>query len=72
MIINKGVIRQMPLYKFYCKECDYEFDNLVSLPEREKTRCPKCNSLVKVMVTAPGMINIKGFNAENGYSKKKE
>jgi len=72
MIINKGVIRAMPLYNFYCEKCDYEFDGLVSLSDREKVRCKKCNSLVKVMVTAPGVINIKGFNAENGYSKKKE
>ena len=62
----------MPLYNFYCKKCDCEFESLVSFSDREKVRCKKCGSLVKTQVSAPGVINIKGFNAENGYSKKKE
>jgi putative FmdB family regulatory protein len=35
----------MPIYCYRCKDCEQEFDLLVSLSEDAETpRCPKCGS----------------------------
>ena len=60
----------MPIYSFYCKKCDNEFDRYYYKPELDKVKCAICNSKVKKLMTAPSAFKIKGFNAENGYSKK--
>ncbi len=34
----------MPMYEYTCKECNEEFEELVSLSEKENPPCPRCNS----------------------------
>jgi putative FmdB family regulatory protein len=59
----------MPLYSFYCEKCDKVSEKLTYRPEWKDIRCGICAGEVKKLVDAPGLINVKGFNAENGYSK---
>ena len=33
----------MPIYEYYCKNCDIEFEKLV-IGEETEIRCPKCGS----------------------------
>ena len=35
----------MPIYDYYCKNCDYVFDEMISMSRREeptKKKCPEC------------------------------
>jgi putative FmdB family regulatory protein len=62
----------VPIYTFYCKKCNKEYDRYFYKPDISQIKCHVCNSKVKKMMTSPGAFKIKGFNASNGYSKKKE
>ena len=58
----------MPLYSFYCKKCEKEFEEIIMHAEWSGIRCKFCGSKVEKLLDAPGRINIKGYNADNGYS----
>ncbi|MCD6094375.1 zinc ribbon domain-containing protein [bacterium] len=47
----------MPIYKYQCRKCGYQFERLVF--GKEKIRCPKCesSSLKKLISTPTGMLN---------------
>ena len=34
----------MPIYKYKCTECDYEFEALQTMKEKPLTLCPECLS----------------------------
>lgn len=34
----------MPIYEFQCKECGKRFTVLASVSERDKVKCPACES----------------------------
>ncbi len=59
----------MPVYSFYCEKCSKEFEIITVRAEWKDIRCRTCGSKVKKLMDAPGMIDIKGYNAGNGYSK---
>ena len=63
----------MPIYEYVCKKCKHgPFEKLVFGEEEEKAvRCPKCKGKVK-QVLSPSNIEVHGYSADNGYSKKKE
>lgn len=45
----------MPLYEYYCKKCDANFD--VYHPAGQNgQKCPKCKSKVEKVFHAPGLI----------------
>ena len=46
----------MPIYKYRCQECGFEFEKLVF--GEEKIKCPKCkSSSLKKLISAPaGML----------------
>ena len=60
----------MPIYEYKCDSCNHIFEKLV-FKDEDNVLCEKCKKEThKVMSTAN--FEIKGFNAENGYSKKGE
>ena len=44
----------MPVYKFKCKECNNEFEELYLKQDdiKEKEKCPECGALAKKVFTA--------------------
>ena len=56
----------MPIFEFYCKNCDHNFESLVPVGTKETT-CACGNTGVKIM-SAPNF-KINGFSEANGYSK---
>jgi len=63
----------MPLYEFECTSCGNVFEELfhpIDKKESLNTHCPKCGKMAKKVLSSYHFI-IKGYNAENGYSKKK-
>lgn len=34
----------MPAYDFRCKTCEHKFTVRISITERDKVKCPECNS----------------------------
>ncbi len=34
----------MPIFEFKCKDCGEKFEKLVFSSDKEKIKCPKCNS----------------------------
>ncbi|MDZ7831726.1 MAG: zinc ribbon domain-containing protein [Desulfobacterales bacterium] len=46
----------MPIYEFVCKDCHHEFETLVSISDKDRPQCPKCNSgQVKKKLSACGI-----------------
>ncbi|MCM0604629.1 MAG: zinc ribbon domain-containing protein [Xanthomonadaceae bacterium] len=38
------MILGMPLYDFYCKQCSFKFETLVSSSETKTAECPECGN----------------------------
>ena len=34
----------MPIFEFKCKDCGEKFEKLIFSSDKEKIKCPKCNS----------------------------
>ena len=49
----------MPIYEFYCKACDENFDILLDEPEKE-VDCPKCGCMSKRQFSSPPSFQLKG------------
>ena len=46
----------MPMYEFVCQQCDHQFEELVSLSDKNLPKCPKCQSdQVKKLMSACGI-----------------
>lgn len=37
----------MPIYKYECKNCNKEFEELISYKESNKVKCPNCNKIAE-------------------------
>ena len=63
----------MPLYSYYCKQCDIIYENLRSIEQRDiKLVCPGCNERCKRIMDV-GSFRLKGGGwAEDGYEKKQK
>jgi putative FmdB family regulatory protein len=59
----------MPLWDFYCELCDLKVElSFRTLEDADHATCPKCGSLLSRKPAAPNF-SVKGYNADNGYSK---
>jgi len=58
------------LFEFKCKECE-TITEKITKANVEKIECPKCGASAKRIISAPHF-HIHGFNADNGYSNKKD
>lgn len=56
----------MPTFDFRCSDCGHEFSEFVSIKEKDKVRCPKCNSSVKQLFT--GFMFIGGSSGDGSCS----
>ncbi|MBD3422045.1 MAG: zinc ribbon domain-containing protein [Chitinivibrionales bacterium] len=47
----------MPIYEYRCKECDTQFEELVTSQQQKKPACPACSSqeTVKVLSVIGGI-----------------
>lgn len=61
----------MPLYQYRCRVCEHEFDKLVEM-SIVHWWCPKCSAKCDRIMSAPAIIKVNGYNADNGYSSSKE
>jgi len=63
----------MPLYSYYCKQCDIIYENLRSIEQRDiKLVCPECNERCK-RTTDVGSFQLKGDGwSKDGYGKKQK
>ncbi len=58
------------LFEFKCKNCEEVTESIVKSGV-EEIECPKCGDKAKKIISTP-RFHIRGFNAANGYSHKKE
>ena len=62
----------MPLYNYYCKQCDIIYENLRSIKQRDiKLVCPECNERCKRIIDISSFHLIGDGWAKDGYGKKK-
>lgn len=54
----------MPAYDFRCKTCENKFTVRISISERDKVKCPKCESSSVQQVFTP--IAVKGVAGGGG------
>ena len=65
----------MPRYNFHCNGCEFTFEITRSMSEIKghMARCPDCGGGAQQMITAPGMIKVRGgaspTRVAKGYSK---
>lgn len=62
----------MPIYKYECKKCKFDFETFVKMEDRDKPSaelCPKCGEYSIVRIPTAGNFKINGFSEANGYSK---
>jgi len=50
----------MPIYEYYCKDCDHTFETLKNIKESQTANCPKCDKLVNKQVSQVGGLVFKG------------
>jgi putative FmdB family regulatory protein len=63
----------MPIYEYYCEDCDFKFELLKSIKENQSAECPKCNKLAKRQVSLPGGLVFKGSGFYiTDYAKKSD
>ena len=44
----------MPLYDYFCKACEMQFEHQCKIDERKNTKCPRCKSkAVEQIFTKP-------------------
>ena len=56
----------MPLYSYYCTQCDIIYENLRSIKQRDiKLVCPECNERCK------RIIDISSFQLKGSITKNK-
>ena len=62
----------MPIYEYYCKDCNFKFEVLKSMKENSSTvECPKCNKVTEKQVSSLGGLVFKGSGFYvNDYTKK--
>lgn len=63
----------MPIYKYQCSQCGFDFETFVKMEERDKpsaTLCPKCGEYKIQRVPTVSNFKINGYSEANGYSKK--
>lgn len=61
----------MPIYEYFCKECDKVYEILVFNGKDEPEKCEKCGSLLeKIISKANFKLNGSGWY-KDGYSSKK-
>jgi len=53
----------MPAYDFKCKSCGHTFTSRVSISERDKVRCPECNSKNLQQLFQSFAVQMKGNDA---------
>jgi len=62
----------MPIYEYYCENCDFKFELLQSIKADQSAECPKCNRLAKRQISLPGGLQFKGSGFYiTDYTKKK-
>lgn len=49
----------MPAYDFRCKTCEHKFTVRISITERDKVRCPECNSSSIQQLFTPISVTVK-------------
>jgi len=60
----------MPIYEFKCEKCQLITSELLSIKSKKKQlTCEFCGRTAKRIMSVTGGIDVKGFNAKNGYSK---
>jgi len=59
----------MPLYEFKCKKCGKNIIKLMSLNEDSSHIICECGYIAQRVLSAFNF-EIRGFNSNNGYSKK--
>lgn len=63
----------MAIYEFVCEKCKKDFESLIFNEQEEKDlKCKNCGSKKIKKVLSTFSFEINGFNAGNGYSKKKD
>ena len=61
----------MPIYEYECKYCQYAFEAIQGIKEKQKRKCPECgrrNALNKLMSMTNFALQGAGW-AKDGYSK---
>ncbi len=49
----------MPAYDFKCKTCEHKFTARISITERDKVKCPECNSSSVQQLFTPISVTVK-------------
>ncbi|MFH0771769.1 MAG: FmdB family zinc ribbon protein [Candidatus Omnitrophota bacterium] len=63
----------MPTYEYECGKCEYRFDVFHSMSESPLTKCPKCNSKAKKLISSGSGIIFKGSGFyETDYKRAKD
>jgi len=55
----------MPTYDFVCKKCGRQWEEFVSMSERENEKCSKCGQLAETLISTPNLDIFKPFFEPN-------
>jgi putative FmdB family regulatory protein len=60
----------MPVYEYQCTTCKRIFEIITIKSDPDPHKCPDCGKKGKKLLS-PVYFRMKGYSAENGYSKPK-
>jgi len=55
----------MPAYDFRCKRCENKFTVRISISERDKVRCPECDSSSIQQLFTPFAVTVKSGDSHS-------
>ena len=64
----------MPIYSFKCSECDFGFNDILRMNDRDEyvgKGCGNCGAKDSIIrIPTSGSFRINGYSEANGYSKQ--
>ena len=61
----------MPIYEYYCKNCDKTFESFQKITDEPLADCPECGKKVKRLISSTSFALKGGGWYKDGYSKGK-
>jgi len=61
----------MPIYEYYCPQCQNKFETMKAMTERHKARCPHCNTKSKLVPSVFAIYDLNWTQTDGeGFTSK--
>lgn len=59
----------MPIFDFHCKDCNNDYQTIISYQKKDSVSCPKCKSKEKVQIFKASTVGpLNSCQSSSGFS----